>query len=135
MAITPSAARVGELGEEYVARHLKSKGFRILDRNWRIKEGEIDLVVSTPRKSIELNEVGDTSTGLVIFVEVKTRTSVSLGDPLESIGPEKAFRIQRLALAWLATHGRLGSPYRIDAAGVLITRSGEFILDYRESIL
>lgn len=122
MAITKTAAVVGEIGEEHVAKFLSSKGWRILDRNWRIKEGELDLVAI--RKD-----------SLIIFVEVKTRTSVAHGDPLEAINPQKALRIQRLALAWLATHGRLGSEYRIDAAGVLITRAGEFILDYREAIL
>lgn len=122
VAITKTAAVVGELGEEYVAKFLVSKGWRILERNWRIKEGEIDLIATR-------------EDSLLIFVEVKTRTSVAHGDPLEAINPAKAQRIQRLALAWLATHGRLGSDYRIDVAGVLITRSGEFTLDYREAIL
>ena len=122
MAITKTAAVVGVLGEEHVAKFLISNGWRILDRNWRIKEGEIDLIATR-------------EDSLLIFVEVKTRSSATHGDPLEAINPVKAQRIQRLALAWLATHGRLGSEYRIDVAGVLITRSGEFILDYREAIL
>ncbi len=122
MAITRTAAVVGVLGEEHVAKFLISNGWRILDRNWRIKEGEIDLIATR-------------EDSLLIFVEVKTRSSATHGDPLEAINPVKAQRIQRLALAWLATHGRLGSEYRIDVAGVLITRSGEFILDYREAIL
>lgn len=122
MAITKNAALVGELGEEHVARFLSNQGFQILERNWRIREGELDLVATRPDS-------------LIIFVEVKTRTSIAHGDPLEAINQGKALRIQRLALAWLATHGRLGSEYRIDVAGVLITRSGEFILDYREAIL
>lgn len=105
-----------------MAKFLISNGWRILDRNWRIKEGEIDLIATR-------------EDSLLIFVEVKTRSSATHGDPLEAINPVKAQRIQRLALAWLATHGRLGSEYRIDVAGVLITRSGEFILDYREAIL
>ena len=122
MAITKTAAVVGVLGEEHVAKFLISSGWQILDRNWRIKEGEIDLIATR-------------EDSLLIFVEVKTRSSATHGDPLEAINPVKAQRIQRLALAWLATHGRLGSEYRIDVAGVLITRSGEFILDYREAIL
>lgn len=122
MAKNKEAAKLGELGETYVANLLSNRGFRLLDRNWRIKEGELDLVAEDRQ-------------GTIIFVEVKTRTSISHGDPLESITNEKAFRIQRLALAWLATHQRLGSRYRIDVAGILVAQSGEFFVDYREGVL
>jgi putative endonuclease len=122
VAKNPNAAKLGEVGEEFVANSLTTRGMRVLDRNWRIKEGEIDLVVEDRE-------------GTIIFIEVKTRSSISHGDPLESISNEKAFRIQRLALAWLATHQRLGSRYRIDVAGILVARSGEFLMDYREGVL
>ena len=122
MAKKKEAAKLGELGETYVANLRSNRGFRLLDRNWRIKEGELDLVAEDRQ-------------GTIIFVEVKTRTSISHGDPLESITNEKAFRIQRLALAWLATHQRLGSRYRIDVAGILVAQSGEFFVDYREGVL
>ena len=122
MALNQRAAITGNIGEEITAEYLKSLGFRILDRNWRIKEGEIDLVALSPEEEI-------------VFVEVKTRTSATFGDPLESISETKLHRIQRLALAWLATHQKLGAPYRIDVAGVLLGRSGEPTVDYRSGIL
>ena len=122
MAKNQSAAKLGLIGEDFVARTLVNRGLKVLDRNWRIKEGELDLVV-------------EDRDGVIVFVEVKARSSISHGDPLESITQEKAFRIQRLALAWLATHQRLGSRYRIDVAGILVARSGEFLLDYREGVL
>ena len=122
MAKTKGAAKLGEIGEDFVANSLVAKGMRILDRNWRIKEGEIDLVVVDEE-------------GTIIFIEVKTRSSITYGDPLDSISFDKAFRIQRLALAWLATHQRLGGRYRIDVAGILVARSGEFLMDYREGVL
>ncbi|MFM8205871.1 MAG: YraN family protein [Actinomycetales bacterium] len=122
MAITPAPSSVGKSGEEYVAKALQARGYRILARNWRIREGEIDIVAENPN-------------GAIVFVEVKSRTSVSFGDPLEGINSDKLLRIQRLALAWLATNQRLGSNYQIDVAGVLISRSGDFSLDYREQIL
>lgn len=122
MAKNQSAAKLGLIGEDFVARTLVNRGLKVLDRNWRIKEGELDLVVEDRE-------------GMIVFVEVKARSSISHGDPLESITQEKAFRIQRLALAWLATHQRLGSRYRIDVAGILVARSGEFLLDYREGVL
>jgi len=122
VAKSAAAARTGELGEEFVAKRLINRGYRILDRNWRIREGELDLVALD-------------KSGVIVFIEVKTRTSASYGDPIERVNADKALRIQRLALAWLATNQRLGSPYRIDVAGVLVTRSGEIQLDYREAVL
>ncbi len=83
------------------------KNYQILDRNWRIREGEIDLVA--------ISEFG-----VVVFIEVKTRTSIAFGHPLEAITREKAYRLQRLALAWLTVNHRWGFEYRIDAAAVLI---------------
>ncbi|MFM8966299.1 MAG: YraN family protein [Actinomycetota bacterium] len=69
MAKNPNAAKLGEVGEEFVANSLTTRGMRVLDRNWRIKEGEIDL-------GLEDRE------GTIILIEVKTRSSVSHGDPL-----------------------------------------------------
>ena len=98
-------------------------------RNGKVKKAlenlekcEIDIVALSPE-------------GKVVFVEVKTRSSIAYGDPLEAISNDKAMRIQRLALAWLATHQRLGCDFRIDAAGILVSRSGAITIDYREGIL
>jgi putative endonuclease len=121
MALTPKASKLGENGEQFVADYLTKIGYQIMSRNWRVREGELDIVASDQN-------------GLIIFVEVKTRTSIAFGDPLESIDQKKLFRIQKLALAWLATNLRLGNPYRIDSAGVIISRSGEITLDYRKGI-
>lgn len=113
---------IGATGEEFVARHLLSHGYTIVERNWRIRGGEIDLIAVDPN-------------GKIIFVEVKTRSSNKFGDPLEAITPAKAARLQRLALGWLSTHSRFGSDYRIDCAAVLLLPSGEIKLDYRQAVL
>jgi putative endonuclease len=122
VALHHRAALLGKDGEEIAANYLIERGYRILDQNWRIKEGELDLVALAPD-------------GQIIFLEVKSRSSAAFGDPLESITYSKAMRIQRLALAWLATHQRLGSSYRIDAVGIVIGRSGNISIDYREGVL
>ena len=114
--------RLGSLGEERVAQHLISRGDEILERNWRVREVEIDLV-----------SLG--SDGLFHFVEVKTRSSLAFGHPLEAINRDKAHRMQRLALAWLATHGCLGCDYTIDVAAVLICADGSTSIEYRAAIL
>ena len=98
---------IGALGEDFVAKYLVAKDYEILDRNWRIREGEIDLVA----------------------------TSIAFGHPLEAITKEKAYRLQRLALAWLTVHHRWGFEYRIDAAAVLISKGEKFEIDYRIAVL
>jgi putative endonuclease len=90
----------GRAGEERAARHLTANGFRILDRNWRCPQGEIDIVAETA--------------GTIVVVEVKTRAS-------EAIDKRKAERLWRLAMAWIAVHpmeARRRS-LRIDAIAVL----------------
>ncbi|MDA0259204.1 MAG: YraN family protein [Actinobacteria bacterium] len=113
---------IGELGEDFVAKYLLSRNYEILDRNWRIREGEIDLVAISEH-------------GVIVFVEVKTRTNSAFGHPLEAITRDKAYRLQRLALAWLIVHHRWGFEYRIDAAGVLISKGEKFEIDYRIAVL
>jgi putative endonuclease len=113
---------IGAFGEKVVANFLTAKGARILDQNWRIKEGEIDIVALD-------------SDGVLAFVEVKTRSSLAFGHPLEAISKEKAHRLQRLALAWLATHEALGKEYRIDCAAVLLSSDGQPKIEYRINVL
>jgi putative endonuclease len=114
--------QVGAFGEKVIAHYLEERGFEILARNWRIKEGEIDIV------ACDLD-------GLVHFVEVKTRSSLAFGNPLEAIDRSKARRLQRLALAWLATHHHLGRDFSIDVAAVLLAPDGSHSIDFRENIL
>jgi putative endonuclease len=113
---------IGKFGEKVVADFLITRGATIIDRNWRVKEGEIDIVA-------QLRD------GKIIFTEVKTRSSLTFGHPLESITNEKAHRLQRLALAWLATHRAFGAEFRIDCAAVLIAADGQHSIEYRENVL
>jgi putative endonuclease len=112
----------GAFGEDATAEFVIARGDEILERNWRIREGEIDL--------ISLGE-----DGIFHFIEVKTRSSLAFGHPFEAINKEKAHRMQRLALAWLATHSCLGSDYAIDVAAVLINADGSHSLEYRSGLL
>lgn len=114
--------RTGAFGESKTADFLTLRGDEILDRNWRIREGEIDLVSLAPD-------------GIFHFVEVKTRSSLAFGHPFEAINRDKAHRMQRLALAWLATHGCLGCEFAIDVAAILISADGSHTLEYRANIL
>lgn len=113
---------VGRAGEEYIAALLQARGDVILERNWRVRSGEIDIV------SLDVN-------GELHFIEVKTRRSYAYGHPLEAIDKKKAQRLQRLALAWLATHSALGATFHIDVAAVLIARDGSITHEFRMDVL
>lgn len=119
--MTSRAAKVGADGETLVASYLQSHGATIIARNWRIREGEIDLVAC--------------NNGTLIFVEVKSRTSKRYGHPLEAINAAKAHRLQRLALAWIALNDQWGADYRIDCAAVNFRDGLNPSIDYREGVL
>lgn len=112
---------LGAKGEDEVARYLQAKGIKVIDRNWRIKGGELDLICEDHN--------------VIVFVEVKTRTSNMYGTPFDAITPDKAFRLQRLALAWMAMHHRWGQDYRIDAAGVWMDGFGAIEIEHRKAVL
>lgn len=114
--------RTGAFGEEITASYVTARGDEILDRNWRIREGEIDLIA-----------LG--SDGVFHFIEVKTRSSLAFGHPFEAINREKAHRMQRLALGWLATHGCLGCEYTIDVVAIMIAADGSHTIEYRGNLL
>ena len=119
---TKSNQSTGAIGEQLVVEYLQRKGIEVIDRNWRVREGEIDIVALNP-------------SGIFSFIEVKTRSSVAFGHPFEAIDRDKARRMQRLALAWLATHGCLGCEYHIDVAAVLLESGGRSSIEYRANLL
>lgn len=96
---------LGRRGEEIAASHLVGQGFEILDRNWRVREGELDIVA---REGAAL-----------VVVEVKTRSSTRFGLPIEAITRAKAQRLRRLAYAWAQEHGQRSRHLRIDAVGII----------------
>jgi putative endonuclease len=101
---------LGKRGEAIAADHLVSAGLTILERNWRCRQGEIDLVA---RDGDEL-----------VFVEVKTRTSVAFGHPLEAITVAKLARLRRLAGAWCDEHPGVHARLRIDAIAIIAPTHG-----------
>ena len=98
---------LGRAGEDRAAHYLESLGFAVLDRNWRTKEGELDLVVASARE--------------LVVVEVKTRRTELFGHPFEAVHELKKVRLWRLAMAWIAAHHDLaqGRRLRIDAIGII----------------
>jgi putative endonuclease len=111
---------LGRRGEAIAARHLVSRGLQIVDRNWRCSQGEIDLVA---RDGSEL-----------VFVEVKTRSSVAFGHPLEAITAVKLARLRRLATAWCGAHPGVHDRVRIDAIGVIAPLGGAVEVEHLERV-
>lgn len=103
--------RLGRHGEDVAAEHLVARGLVVLDRNWRCREGELDLVAADGRR--------------LVVAEVKTRSGTGFGVPAEAVTHVKAARIRRLAQRWLAQRHADGAPgfdeVRFDVLAVLLT--------------
>lgn len=128
MASTPSVddrRQLGAFGEAAVAHWYRRRGAAILGRNWRVREGEIDIIVAEPRPVDVLSRVSSPSSSTIVFVEVKTRRSSRFGSPAEAITPAKARRLRRLTGLWLdANRGVRYAAVRIDVASVMIDAAG-----------
>ncbi len=108
-----SRRRLGAFGERVAAAHLEARGYRILVRNWRCREGEIDIVATT----------GD----CLVFVEVRTRRGQERGSALESVGPVKGARLALLAQAYCQERLDLPADRRIDVVAVELSPSGRLL--------
>jgi putative endonuclease len=97
----------GASGEDAAASHLKARGFKVLDRNWRYRQWELDLVCR------------DRDT--VVFVEVKTRRAGSMAAPGEALTRKKQARLIKAAAHYLTKHGLWDEPCRFDLASVTDT--------------
>jgi putative endonuclease len=103
---------LGRLGETLAAGLLEERGCIVLERNWRCSDGEIDIVAR------------ESSTGTVVFCEVKCRRGLGWGDPLESITWAKLRKLRQLAAIWASRADPRPERIRIDAVGVVL-RAGE----------
>lgn len=106
MTSTPTPRqKLGSFGERKAARVYEDAGYRVVARNWRCGEGELDLVLRR----------GD----VLVFAEVKTRSSDSFGMPSEAVTPAKQARIRRLARRFCAETGERARRWRFDVVSVL----------------
>ncbi|GES31986.1 hypothetical protein San01_44730 [Streptomyces angustmyceticus] len=120
----PADARrraLGRYGEDLATRRLIEAGMRILDRNWRCRDGEIDIVAAD----------GDA----LVVCEVKTRRAGWYEHPMAAVCPEKTARLRLLAERWLEQHG--GPPpggVRIDVIGVLLPARGAPVVQHARGV-
>lgn len=97
---------LGRLGEKEAEKYLTSQNYRIIARNFRTRNGEIDLVAQ--------------ENNFLVFVEVKTRRNNKFGLPEESITPAKIRTLLRSAQYYLLIHNQLSVSYRIDVVSIRI---------------
>ncbi len=107
---------LGSRGENIAKKYLRSKGFRILETNFRAGKGEIDIVA-------EKNK-------MIVFVEVKTRSSLLYGKPCEAITPYKQRMLRTTATSYLLHHAAPESSGRFDVVEILMRSDEEYELNH-----
>lgn len=105
MAVTPDRIALGKSGETFACRELERRGYAIVERRFRTRYGEIDIVARD----------GDT----LVFVEVKARRSIRFGTPVDAVTPFKQRRILRMAAEYVLLHGVCNASCRFDVVSVL----------------
>ncbi|MFZ1410893.1 MAG: YraN family protein [Micropruina sp.] len=114
---------VGQSGEDAAVAHLVARGWQIVERNWRCPVGEVDVIALTPEPD-----------PVLVFCEVKCRTGLGYGDPLEAITYAKQMKLRQLALTWLSNQEQGVARFRIDAIGVLLRRGASPLVTHLQGI-
>ena len=108
----------GALGEEVAANFLIAAGYRILERNFRCKGGEVDVIARDPiDKSL-------------VFIEVKARRGLSYGVPQLAVTPFKQRQISKAALTWLSKNLLHDTNARFDVIAILLHTDGQHAIDH-----
>ncbi len=100
----------GKLGEKIAAEFLKKNGYEILEKNYRCSDGEIDIIAKYQN--------------ILVFIEVRTRSSRRFGTPEESITPHKKEKLRILAERYYQEHQGLPANWRIDVVAIEMGQGG-----------
>ncbi len=107
----------GKKGEQLAREHIRQQGYTLLEKNFRCKLGEIDLIARDRH--------------MVVFLEVRTKTSAAYGPAYNSVTPHKRRQVKRVALFYIAQHNLVNTQFRFDVIGILLNpQSGDFHLDH-----
>lgn len=101
---------VGKLGEQIAHRYLKKRGYRIREKGFRCRHGEIDIIAQKE--------------DCIVFVEVRARTGLDFGTPEESLTRAKKRRLIASALTYTSTHQDLPAQWRIDVVAIELDDQG-----------
>ena len=103
--------RLGKTGEDLACRALRRRGYEILDRRYRTRAGELDIIAR--------------ENGTLVFVEVKTRSSARFGHPFDAVTRAKQRKLVAMADDYLARKGWQGRPCRFDVVGLSMRETGD----------
>ncbi len=119
-ALPPPAGNIstGQQGEDMATRFLSTGGYRILERNFRCKGGEVDIVAFDPTEQS------------FVFIEVKTRRDLSYGVPQLAVTPFKQRQISKAALTWLSKNRKLDHNARFDVIAILLHTEVRFSIEH-----
>ncbi|MBV8541417.1 MAG: YraN family protein [Pseudonocardiales bacterium] len=107
---------LGRRGEDLAADYLASTGLVVLSRNWRCRDGEVDLIATDGQR--------------LVVCEVKTRSGTGYGEPSEGVTPAKAARIRRVTAAWLRAYRVGWCEVRFDVLAVLCPQDGPVTVEH-----
>lgn len=110
--------QTGDQGEEIAAAFLTARGYRVLERNFRCKGGEVDIVARDP---------GSKS---LVFVEVKARRDLTYGVPQLAVTPFKQRQISKAALTWIARNRQHDQNARFDVIAILLDANGRHAVEH-----
>lgn len=110
---------IGRFGEEVAGSYLMEKGYRVVERNWKYKKGELDLICTRGKK--------------IIFVEVKTRSRQGQVQALESLGYQQKLNLLRTANHYLCKQGLWDKECRFDF--VCVTIGSEVQIDHVQNAI
>ncbi|NEM07249.1 YraN family protein [Geodermatophilus normandii] len=111
-----TTTELGSRGETIAAVYLRDAGLSVLDRNWRCRDGELDIVAREGTA--------------IVFCEVKTRRATGFGHPVEAVTPAKQRRLRLLAQRWLSAHDEHAPDLRFDVVGVLVRPGGPALVTH-----
>ncbi|HZP26134.1 MAG TPA: YraN family protein [Dehalococcoidia bacterium] len=104
---------LGDFGERLAQQHLLAHGYDVIESNYRIPEGEIDLIARRD--------------GTLVFVEVRTRRGQAMGTPTESVTPRKQTRLVAATRTYLQRFGDDPPDHRIDVIAVALAPDGRLL--------
>lgn len=111
----------GQIGENLAAEYLAKKGYRVLDRNWSTRWGELDIVAS--------------KNDILVFVEVKTKVGDGFGLPEDMVNSYKISQVQRMGEVYRITKGLPNVQARVDVIAIVLDRDNEVLrLDHYEGV-
>ncbi len=104
--------KLGKLGERLAAEYLTKKGYQLLETNYHRREGEVDLICKKDKS--------------IVFVEVKTRTSIDFGWPEEAVTDSKVEKIEQAARRYLEDNN-LNLPWQIDVISIIVNTQNKIM--------